>query len=57
MGCGTHEKSKAVPVTTKNPETIFTLHWLGNSKLLFERAPDDIAFKAPRRIWTEDFPN
>jgi len=39
-----------------NPETTFTLRWLGNSKLLFDRATDDIAFKASHRLWTADVP-
>lgn len=50
------EKSKAVGVTEKNRQTTLTLHWLGNSKLLFERVPHDIAFTAPHRIWTADLP-
>jgi hypothetical protein len=46
--------STAKAVTQKTPETTFTLNWLGNSKLLFDRAPDESAFKAPYRLWTAD---
>jgi hypothetical protein len=52
----TQPNATAKPVTQKNPETTFTLHWLSNSKLLFDRAPDEIAFKAPHRLWTADVP-
>ena len=48
--------STAKPVTQKNPETTFTLRWLGNAKLLFDRATDDIAFNASHRLWTADVP-
>lgn len=51
------EKSKAVGVTEKSRETTLALHWLGNSKLLFERVPDEIAFTSPHRIWTADLPH
>jgi hypothetical protein len=46
--------STAKAVTEKNPDTTFTLNWFGNSKLLFDRASDDIAFKATHRLWTAD---
>jgi hypothetical protein len=48
--------STAKPVTQKSPETTFTLRWLGNAKLLFDRATDDIAFNASHRLWTADVP-
>lgn len=48
--------STAKAVTKKNPETTLTLHWLGNSKLLFDRVSDDIAFSATHRLWTADVP-
>lgn len=51
----TRPNSKAKPVTQKNPETTFSLRWF-NSKLLFDRAPDEIAFTAPHRLWTADVP-
>lgn len=48
-------RAKPKPVTRQAPETTYTLHWLGNTELVFDRVADKIFFRHAR-IWKAEVP-
>jgi hypothetical protein len=42
--------SKAIPVTRKDRDTTYSLHWLGDHQLVFDRVADEI-FYGRARLW------